>query len=102
MTDRWLRVAAAGEVAPGTFIPVDVEGRPGLLHNVDGRFYCTGSICPHQGRSLATGTLEGTRITCPWHAWVFDVTTGESPYTLRSAIGCLPVRVEDGGVFVGV
>lgn len=102
MPDRWIPVAAADAVAPGGFIPIDVEGRPGLLYNIEGRYYCTGSVCPHQGRSLATGTLEGTRLTCPWHAWVFDVTTGESPYTLRQAIGCLPVKVEGGEIFVGL
>ena len=102
MADRWVRVADAGQLAPGQFIPVDVEGRAGLLYNIEGRFYCTGSVCPHQGQSLATGTLEGTTITCPWHAWVFDVTTGESPYTLRAAIGCLPVKVEGGQVLVGL
>lgn len=102
MADRWVKVADAGTLAPGQFVPVDVEGRPGLLFNIEGRFYVTGGICPHQGRPLAGGTLEGTTLTCPWHAWVFDVTTGESPYTLRAAIGCLPVKVEEGQVFVGL
>ena len=101
MPERWVKVADASQVAPGSFIPVDVEGRTALLYNIDGRFYCTGSTCPHQGQSLATGTLEGTRLTCPWHAWVFDVTDGCSPYTLRAAIPCLTVKVEGGEIFVG-
>ena len=102
MPDRWIRVAAAGQVAPGQFIRIEVDGEEGLLHNIDGALHCTGSVCPHQGRSLATGTLEGNTITCPWHAWVFDVTTGRSPYALHATIGCLPVKVEDGEVFVGL
>jgi len=102
MAEKWIRVAAAGDVAPGSFLPIAVGNEEGLLHNVDGTLYCTGSICPHQGRSLATGCLEGKRFTCPWHAWVFDVTTGESPYTLSQAIGRLPVKVENGEVFVGL
>jgi nitrite reductase/ring-hydroxylating ferredoxin subunit len=102
MPDRWVKVASAAGVAPGQFIRVDLEGREALLYNVDGRFYCTGALCAHQGRSMATGTLEGSRLTCPWHAWIFDVTNGCSPYTLRAAIACLPVKVEGDDVFVGL
>jgi nitrite reductase/ring-hydroxylating ferredoxin subunit len=102
MPERWVRVATAAALAPGQFVRIVVDGEEGLLHNVQGTYYCTGSICPHQGRSLATGCLEGTQFTCPWHAWVFDVTTGRSPHALSAAIGRLPVRVEDGEVFVGL
>jgi nitrite reductase/ring-hydroxylating ferredoxin subunit len=102
MPDRWIRVASTPEVVPGHTLPIVVEGEEGLLHNVDGRLYCTGGVCPHQGRSLATGRLEGTLFTCPWHAWTFDVTTGRSPYSFGATIGCLPVKVENGEVFVGL
>jgi nitrite reductase/ring-hydroxylating ferredoxin subunit len=102
MAERWIRVAGTGDVPPGQFIAIKVGEEEGLLHNVGGTFYCTGSICPHQGRSLVRGCLEGKEFTCPWHAWVFDVTTGESPYTLSQAIGRLPVRVDQGEVFVGL
>ena len=102
MPDRWIRVAAPDAVAPGRFIAVEVDGRTALLHNVGGRYSCTGSVCPHQGRSLVTGTLEGPLLTCPWHAWVFDVTTGCSPWTLRAALPCLPVKVEADGIYVGL
>ena len=102
MPERWVRVARASDVPPGQSLAIKVGEEEGLLHNVDGSLYCTGSICPHQGRSLATGCLEGKLFTCPWHAWVFDVTTGESPYTLSQAIGRLPVRVEEGDVFVAL
>jgi nitrite reductase/ring-hydroxylating ferredoxin subunit len=102
MPDRWIKVAAADQLAPGQFLRIEVEGEEGLLHNVGGRIYCTGSVCPHQGRSLVTGRLEGSTFTCPWHAWVFDVTTGRSPFALLATIGCLPVKVEGGEVFVGL
>ena len=102
MSERWIRVAAADQVTPGQSLQVEVGGEIGLLHNVHGAFYCTGSVCPHQGMSLVDARLDGCRITCPWHAWIFDVTTGRSPYTLHATIGCLPVKVERGEVFVGL
>jgi nitrite reductase/ring-hydroxylating ferredoxin subunit len=101
MTVRWIPVDPESLPGPGTSAAVDLEGRTVLLHRVEGRLYATGSVCPHQGRGLAGGRLEGARFTCPWHAWVFDVTTGASPYTPRAAIPCLPVREEGATLAVG-
>jgi nitrite reductase (NADH) small subunit len=58
-----LEVVAAGEVV--------------ALFNVDGRFYALDGICPHQGGPLAQGQLCGDTITCPWHGWQFNVTSGQ-------------------------
>jgi nitrite reductase/ring-hydroxylating ferredoxin subunit len=37
---------------------------------------------------------------CPWHAWTFDVTTGESTVNPELRVTSYAVRVEDGQVFV--
>jgi nitrite reductase (NADH) small subunit len=99
---EWTKVAAAGELTPGTSKKIEVNGRELALYNVDGKFYCTSNICPHQGAPLAEGMIEGTNIVCPWHAWVFDVTTGQSPVNPRAKIPCMPVKVEGSDVFVNV
>ena len=48
------------------------------------------------------GMIEGCGIVCPWHAWVFDVTTGQSPVNPRAKIPCYPVKVEGSDLFVGI
>ena len=101
MPERWIRAAAAGEVERGKSRAVTVEGWDLALHNVDGKVYCTSNLCPHQGRPIAGGILEGKVITCPWHAWMFDVTTGEAPYNPWNKLPCLPVKVEGDDVLVG-
>jgi len=67
---------AAADIAPGTAKTVAVDGREIAVFNVGGAFYAIDNICPHQGASLADGWLEGTTITCPWHAWCFNLTDG--------------------------
>lgn len=32
--------------------------------------------CNHSGASLADGTLEGERLVCPMHGYVFSIRTG--------------------------
>jgi nitrite reductase (NADH) small subunit len=102
MANNWVKVSTVAEVAPGTPIKVEVNGQELALYNVDGKFFATSNICPHQGGPLHEGMVEGTSIVCPWHAWVFDVTTGQSPVNPRAKIPCYPVKVEGKDLLVGL
>ncbi len=102
MTGTWHNVGKAEELATGSARRVEVNGLEIALYNVDGKVYATSNICPHQGGPLSDGMLEGANIVCPWHAWVFDVTTGASPVNPRARIPCFPVKVEGSDVFVCV
>jgi nitrite reductase/ring-hydroxylating ferredoxin subunit len=39
-------------------------------------------------------------VSCPWHNWTFDVTTGENAASADLKIPRLEVKVEDGRVLV--
>ncbi len=51
----------------------------------------------HRGGPLGEGFLDGTQVTCPWHGWRYDVTSGEcvEPGTLRVAAYKVEVRGDD-------
>lgn len=96
----WIPVAAASECPPGTSIERVVGDRMVAIANVDGAYHAIDGLCPHQGGPLGTGVLCGTTLTCPWHGWQFDVTTGRhriSP-TVRQAVH--EVREEHGTLLV--
>ena len=94
-------VAAVSDVAPGAGLCVEAGGRQIALFNVDGAFYAIDNTCPHRGGPLAEGELEGTAVTCPWHAWQFDLKTGES-LTDDSRVDRFDVQVTDGQVLVAI
>ena len=48
------------------------------------------------------GALDGQAVLCPWHAWSWDVTTGENTANPELKIPTYPVKVEDGQVLVQV
>jgi nitrite reductase/ring-hydroxylating ferredoxin subunit len=75
----WIRVLAANELAAGQSRTVRVGDRDLALFNDDGEFLAVDDSCPHQGASLAGGTLHEGRVICPWHSWVFDLRTGRCP-----------------------
>ncbi len=47
-----------------------------VYHRPGGEFFAIDDFCPHMGASLAEGTVEGTVVTCPWHAWRYDICDG--------------------------
>ena len=43
----------------------------------EGKPYAFANRCPHQGAPLSIGKLDGCIVTCPYHAWQFNVATGQ-------------------------
>jgi nitrite reductase (NADH) small subunit len=98
----WVRVTGASELAPGACMEASVGGRPVALYNVDGTLYATTNTCPHRGGPLGQGMLDGPAVMCPWHAWTWDVRTGENTANPGLCIPTYEVKVEDGQVMVRV
>ncbi len=78
---------------------VKVHKKPMTVIRLKDRFFALNSICPHMGGPLSCGTVQDRTIVCPWHAWGFDIETGESPNGHR--IDRYRVQVEDGEVKIG-
>jgi nitrite reductase/ring-hydroxylating ferredoxin subunit len=100
----WIPVAAASDCPPGASIERVADGRMVAVANVSGTYHAIDGLCPHQGGPLGTGALCGTTLTCPWHGWQFDVTTGRHRMsaTVRQAVhearerdGTIEVRLAD-------
>ncbi len=96
------RVMAVVDVPPGQGREVAVGGKPLAIFNVGGVFYAISNTCLHRGGPLGQGFLEGQSVTCPWHSWTYDVTTGENVVNAELKVACYPTRIEDGQVLVKV
>jgi len=99
---NWQRVAEVSDLAAGECGEYVAGERIVALFNVEGTFYALDGICPHQGGPLGKGALTGCIVTCPWHGFQFDVTTGQhqTSSSLRQPI--FPVKVEAGAVWVDI
>ncbi len=94
----WIPIAEASECPPGTSIERVADGRMVAIANVDGTLHAIDGLCPHQGGPLGTGELCAAVLTCPWHGWQFDVTTGRHRVsaTVRQAVH--DVREREGRI----
>ncbi|MBI4373201.1 MAG: Rieske (2Fe-2S) protein [Candidatus Omnitrophica bacterium] len=72
----FIKVATKSEIESGGGKKVEVGGKEIALFNIDGKFYAMDDTCAHQGGPLSEGSVENQIVTCPWHAWEYDVTTG--------------------------
>lgn len=97
---QYERVADAGSIEPGSARSFPVGRYEIAVFNIDGALFALENACPHQGGPIADGYLEGPMVTCPWHAWCFDVRTGKMTLGDFAEIPRFDVRVETGGIFV--
>jgi 3-phenylpropionate/trans-cinnamate dioxygenase ferredoxin subunit len=106
-------IGSADDIPEGGKLLVEIEGRSIGVFRVNGRFYALRNRCPHQGGPLCDGPLvswlssprpgiyeydpDRPLIECPWHAWTFDLATGQSWFDpVRTRVKPYPVAVRDG------
>ena len=91
---------AVADLAPGRAAEVTVDGHAIAVFNVKGAFHALAGRCPHRGGPLGQGFVDGSQVSCPWHNWTFDVTTGENVASADLKVPRYEVKVENGQVCV--
>jgi nitrite reductase (NADH) small subunit len=89
-----------GDIAVGTIHEVKVGATTIAVANVAGQLHAINNTCAHRGGPLGQGPLEGKIVTCPWHAWQYDVTTGKVAQNPSVGVACYPVEVKGDEYFV--
>ncbi|MCC7054843.1 MAG: NifU family protein [Gemmatimonadaceae bacterium] len=89
-----------------------VEGKPFRMEMQDGRSLVLlrfgeqvsafHNECAHQGLPIDGGMVdaEARTITCPWHGFRFDCTTGECLTAPQAQLEQVPLRLDGGRVLV--
>ncbi len=97
---RLVKVAAAADLLPGQGMVVQAEDAEIALFNMGGTFHAIGNTCCHRGGPLGEGSLDGKVVTCPWHGWEFDVTTGVAETDSSMGVPVFRTEVRNGDVFI--
>ena len=91
----YVTVAKVGSIPEGQGATFTVGERLVAVFNQGGEYSAIDDLCPHMGASLGAGQLdEEGQVTCPWHAWRFDVCDGTWCDNPTLKIDTFPVRVE--------
>jgi nitrite reductase/ring-hydroxylating ferredoxin subunit len=110
--------AAVNDLVPGRARLVTLGGiEIGLFLSASG-YRAYRNFCPHAGapicrgeitRAAAAPPMGGSEypaareiLRCPWHAWEFDLETGENLAYPRCRLDAFPVEVVDGQLVVSI
>ncbi len=94
----FVRAARKDEIPRGFIREFQVDGLTVAIANIGNKFYAINNTCLHRGGPLGQGELHGAVVTCPWHGWQYDVTTGklaDEPGDWRQDVYAIEVRGED-------
>ncbi len=70
------------------------------VFRLDRGWFALRDACPHMGSSLADGRIREDRVTCRWHAWSFDLATGESDSKRKACARVYELRTENDHVWL--
>lgn len=73
----------------------------GVFHH-NGNWVALKNSCLHRGGPVATGSLQGDVITCPWHGLQYNVTNGRMLDDGSATLEMYPVSIRDGEIHLSV
>jgi nitrite reductase/ring-hydroxylating ferredoxin subunit/alkylhydroperoxidase/carboxymuconolactone decarboxylase family protein YurZ len=93
---QWRDVMAASDIVEGEAKRVDCGARSVFVYREGETYRVYDSHCPHQVTNIPHLALEGCTLTCPKHAWKFDITTGACIEKGKHPLKAFETRVENG------
>jgi len=98
----YTKLASLDELPEGALLEIVQGSDVYALCNVSGEIRAISGACPHHGGPLGQGALEGSIVTCPWHAWQFDSGTGACVFNDEVRVPTYPVRIDAGEILVNL
>jgi nitrite reductase (NADH) small subunit len=98
---KLVRICAESELPDeGQACELSFHARQFCVARSGGEISVMDNVCPHQEGPLGQGLVENGRVVCPWHAWAFDVKTGEAQHTDRARVTVYPAKIENGALMI--
>jgi nitrite reductase/ring-hydroxylating ferredoxin subunit/uncharacterized membrane protein len=97
----WTPVLADDELGEGEARLVNAAGNDVMVYRSNATLCALADHCMHAGGPLHEGSIEGGRVTCPWHASTFNLADGSlvrGPATAPQP--SYEARVQDGKIEV--
>jgi nitrite reductase/ring-hydroxylating ferredoxin subunit/alkylhydroperoxidase/carboxymuconolactone decarboxylase family protein YurZ len=96
----WHDVAPTSALEPGATVRLEHEGRGMFVWKKGRAIKVWDSRCPHEQTNIPELALEGGCLTCPKHAWTFDLASGRCVANGDRPLNELPHRVENKRLLV--
>ena len=108
-SEGWVKVGSAADLPVDDLSAVTLTTAAGesaevIVVNVGQRLSAYRNECAHEALPLNNAVLDlsNNTLTCPWHGFCYDATSGECLSAPGAQLEQLPLRVDDGDVWVRV
>lgn len=91
-------VASLDEVKNNGRKLVVVNNEKIVLFFLEGNVYAINAVCQHKGGPLEEGDISDEEVICPWHAFMYNIKTGECLNNPGYSVKTYKVKVDDGKV----
>ncbi len=100
---EFVRLTSVSELpAVGEAKEFEINGKTVCVANTGEGYAAMDNICVHRGGPLGQGVVDGNKIICPWHGWMFDVTTGACTHNSNARVHIFPMKVEGEDVLIAL
>jgi nitrite reductase/ring-hydroxylating ferredoxin subunit len=89
----WTSLCQVDELTAGRGKYVEIGGFELAVFARGADYFVIDNRCPHAGGNLASGAVAAGRVTCPLHAWTFELASGALVGTPGVCVKRYPVRV---------
>ncbi|CAN5742349.1 NifU family protein [soil metagenome] len=107
--EGWVKIGPAAQVPVGELTAASLTSRDGepaevIVVNVAQQLSAYRNECAHEALPLNNAVLdvENGTLTCPWHGFCYDATSGECLSAPGAQLEQLPLRIDRGDVWVRV
>ena len=101
---NFIQVCSTEELPNDSQKVVNMGKRKIALFHYNNKISAIANACLHKAGPLGLGAVsykyDGMYVTCPWHGWQYNVTTGRHCLNARIEHTTFPVKLEEDGVFV--
>lgn len=97
---HWRDAIGMDALPVGEVTYADCDGRSLFIYRTDETLRVYDSRCPHQVTNIPELALEGEKLTCPKHNWVFDIKSGACTEKGTHPLKQFASKEEDGRLLV--
>jgi len=102
VAEQRIKVGTLREIPRSYGKVVQAGGKLIALFKMQDTVYAIDNECPHRGGPIGEGSVRGKLVSCPWHLWAFDITSGQCVSNLYGHVRSYAVSVDGDDVWVMV
>ena len=97
----WVEVGSEDRFTDGLH-PIKVGKRLVVVARLKDRLFAFDALCPHAQGPMERSEVEGAIVSCPLHAWRFDLESGGKELHGYRSLLMHSVKVANGRVLVSI